>query len=124
MINAAVNIKFGSRDLFVTQNLGFVSQEGVCPPLKRHKTKGLRNLHFVRVVPGFCVADGGELAPPPPPATQNHLFASGCPSPRPFPLLCHTADMSAVSHGRHACCVTQQTRLLCHTADMSAVSHS
>ena len=39
-------------------------------------------------------------------------------------LLCHTADMSAVSHSRHVCCVTQQTCLLCHTADMSAVSHS
>ena len=39
-------------------------------------------------------------------------------------LLCHSADMSAVSHSRHVCCVTQQTCLLCHTADMSAVSHS
>ena len=33
----------------------------------------------------------------------------------------HTADMSAVSHARHVCCVTQQTCLLCDTASMSAV---
>ena len=39
-------------------------------------------------------------------------------------LLCHTADVSAVWHRRHVCCVTQQTCLLCHTADMSTVSHS
>ena len=39
-------------------------------------------------------------------------------------LLCHTADMSAASHSRHVCCVTQQTCLLCHAADMLAVSHS
>ena len=54
--------------------------------------------------------------------------------------LCQTADMSAVSDGRHANCDTQQTLLLCHTArhfccviqqdmsaestDISAVSHS
>ena len=36
----------------------------------------------------------------------------------------HTADMSAVSHSRHVCWVTQQTCLLCHTANMSAMSHS
>ena len=41
--------------------------------------------------------------------------------------LCHTTDMPAVLHGRHACCValqmcgvTQQTCLLCDTAEMSA----
>ena len=40
-------------------------------------------------------------------------------------LLCHTADMSAVTHSRHVCCVTPQTCLLCHMADMSsAVSRS
>ena len=39
-------------------------------------------------------------------------------------LLCHTADMSAVSYSRHVCWVTQQTCLLCHTADMFAVRHS
>ena len=32
---------------------------------------------------------------------------------------CHTADMSAVSDSRHACCVTQQTFLMCDTADTS-----
>ena len=56
-------------------------------------------------------------------------------------LPCDTADMSAVphsrhvccviqqtclavSHSRHVCCVTQQTCPRCHIADMSAVSHS
>ena len=39
-------------------------------------------------------------------------------------LLCHTAEMSAVSHSRDVCCVTQQSCLLCHAADMSAASHS
>ena len=48
-------------------------------------------------------------------------------------LLCLTADMSAVSHSRHVCCVTQRACLLCDTADivccvtqqtLSAVSHS
>ena len=39
-------------------------------------------------------------------------------------LLCDTADMSAVCHSIHVCCVTQQTCVLCDTADMSAVSHS
>ena len=37
-------------------------------------------------------------------------------------LLCDTADMSSLSHSRHVCCVTRQTCLMCHTADMSAVS--
>ena len=32
--------------------------------------------------------------------------------------------VSAVPHGRCACCVMQQACELCHTADMSAVSHS
>ena len=39
-------------------------------------------------------------------------------------LLCHTAGMSAVSHSRHVCSVTQQTYVLCDTVGMSAVSHS
>ena len=39
-------------------------------------------------------------------------------------LLSHTADISAVGHGRRVGCVTQQTCLLCHRADMSAASHS
>ena len=49
-------------------------------------------------------------------------------------LLYDKADMSAVWHSRHVCCVTKltavshiiahQTCLLCHTADMFAVSHS
>ena len=55
-------------------------------------------------------------------------------------LLCPTADMSAVSHNRHVCCITahtsavshsrhvcpviQQSCLLRHMADMAAVSHS
>ena len=34
-------------------------------------------------------------------------------------LLCHIADMSAVSHSRRVCCITQQTCLLCHTAGFS-----
>ena len=34
------------------------------------------------------------------------------------------ADMSAASHSRHVCCVTQQPCLQCDTADMSAVSHN
>ena len=56
--------------------------------------------------------------------------------------LCHTENASAVAHGRHACCVTQQASLLCraadiyvcsdaqrtlppcHTAEMSDASHS
>ena len=69
-------------------------------------------------MPGFCVTDWGGTAPPSP-ATQNHGFVSqaggAC-------LLCHAANMSAVSHGRHVCCVTWQTRLLCHTAGMSSAS--
>ena len=32
--------------------------------------------------------------------------------------------MSAVSDSSHACCVTQQACLVCHTADMSALSHN
>ena len=32
--------------------------------------------------------------------------------------------MSAVSHSRHVCRLTQQTCLLCHTADISVASHS
>ena len=56
--------------------------------------------------------------PPHPSATQNHFFASGCWGGG------LTAKMSAVSHSRHACCVTQQSCLLCHTANRSAVSHS
>ena len=32
--------------------------------------------------------------------------------------------MLAVSHRGHVCCAIQQTCLLCHTADMSTVSHS
>ena len=39
-------------------------------------------------------------------------------------LLCLTADISALTHSRHVCHVTQQTCLLCEIADMSAVSHS
>ena len=39
-------------------------------------------------------------------------------------MLCHTADVSTVSHSRHVCCATQQTCLPCHQADMSAVSRS
>ena len=45
---------------------------------------------------------------------RSHMRQQTC-------LLCETADISAVSQSRHACCVTQQTRLLCRTADMSAV---
>ena len=41
-----------------------------------------------------------------------------------FSSLCHTADMSVVSHSRHVCCVAQQELALCHTAGMSAVSNS
>ena len=37
-------------------------------------------------------------------------------------LLCHTANMFALSHSKYVCCVTQQTRLRCHTSDMSFVS--
>ena len=36
----------------------------------------------------------------------------------------HVAGMFAVSHSRHVCCAAQRTCLLCHTADMSAMSHS
>ena len=66
---------------------------------------------------GFVSQVGGAL-PPPPPATQNHRFPSGC---------------RGGAHSRHVCCATQQTCLLCHTADnvccatqqtLSAVSHS
>ena len=32
-------------------------------------------------------------------------------------LLCRTADMSAVSHSRPVCCITQQTCLLCHLTE-------
>ena len=39
-------------------------------------------------------------------------------------LICHIADMSAVSHNRQVFFVTQQTCLLCHTADITAASHS
>ena len=48
-------------------------------------------------------------ASPSPCAMQNHAFASqaggAC-------LLCHTAEVSAVSHGRTVCLETQQTCLL------------
>ena len=98
MIDAAVNIRFGSRPLFAIQHFGFVSQDGEgMPPPPAIKNRGLRN-----------VANGG-VGLPPPPATQNNCFASGCleggSPPRRFP-----------------CSVTWQTRLLCDTADMSAVS--
>ena len=39
-------------------------------------------------------------------------------------LLCHTADMPAVSHGRHVCCVTRQTSMLRHAADRCAAPRS
>ena len=84
------------------------------PPLQRHKTKGLRDVKLVCVVPGFCVADERGLAPPPL-ATQKRLFASACWGGG------LTADMSAVSHSRHVYCVRQHECLLCRTADMSAV---
>ena len=35
--------------------------------------------------------------------------------------LLRETDMSAVRNSRHCCCVTQQTCLLCDTADMLAV---
>ena len=37
---------------------------------------------------------------------------------RPFPS---QQTLSAVSHTRHAWCVTQQTLLLCHTANIPAM---
>ena len=39
-------------------------------------------------------------------------------------LLCHTAEISAVSHRRHVCWVTQRTCLLFPTVHMSVVSQS
>ena len=69
---------------------------GACPPLQRHETRGLRSVHLVR---GFVSHVRGGL--PPPLATQNHCFASGCWGGG------LTADMSAVSHSRRVCCVTQ-----------------
>ena len=39
-------------------------------------------------------------------------------------LLCHTAEMSAASHRRHVCCVTEQTCQMSETADMPAEWHS
>ena len=39
-------------------------------------------------------------------------------------LPCHTVDMSAVSRSRHVFRVAQQARLLSHTTHISAVSHS
>ena len=68
---------------------------------------------------GLCDRWGGL---PPSRAIQNHGVVSQA-GGGAFPL-CYTADMSAVSHSRHACCVTQQTCMLCHTADMSVASHS
>ena len=74
---------------------------------------------------GF-VSQVGAVAPPPPPHScdTKRLFCVGLPgrglplhpSSRHFPcsvtwqtcLLCHTADMSAVLHSKHVCCVTQQ----------------
>ena len=44
--------------------------------------------------------------------------------PQQTHLLCGAADMSAVGHSRHVCCVTQQICRLCDTTDMSAVRHN
>ena len=53
---------------------------------------------------------------------KSEYFLKGCSRvTQQTSLLCHTADMSAVSHSRHVGCVTQQTCLPCHTTDMSAV---
>ena len=61
------------------------------------------------------------------PKLQNEfrfLMASGYHVTQQTCLLCHTADMSALSRSRHVCWVTQLTYLLCHAADVSAVSRS
>ena len=56
--------------------------------------------------------------------TERTLFSdnvrlpvSCCVTPQTY-LLRHTADMSAESHSRHACCSTLQTCLPCDTADL------
>ena len=110
--------------------------EGLAPPRLRRKTMVLRNVSLVCAVADNCVVGMEGLAPPllrrkpwfcvasrRGMSAVSHSRHVCCVSQQTC-LLCHTADMSAVSHSRHVCCVTQQTCLLCHTADMSAVSHS
>ena len=72
----------------------------------------------------YVAGRGGACPHPPnPPMTQNECFTQGClggklPAPSlllHLPLLCHTADVSAVG---------QQTCLVCRTRDTPAVPHS
>ena len=116
----------------VTQNRGFVSQEGTrhAPPLQRHRTlvQHIQDFHYANL--WFCVTGEGWLAPL---TCDKKMFCvgslgRGASPPPPCPCPFH-------------CSVTQQTRLLCHAedpfflftqppcllrhaADMSAVSHS
>ena len=131
-------------ELCLTQNRGFVSQEGrVMSPLAATQNLGTVHKRFTLREPLLLCRwkDGGM----PPPLRHNttvlcHRWAPPPPSPRPFPcpvtqqtcLLCRTADMSAVSHSRHVrwshsrhvCCAAQHACLLCHTAGTSVTSHS
>ena len=52
---------------------------------------------------------------------KKSLFGGPCCVTQQTFLLCVTADMSAVRHGRDVCCETQPICLLSETADMSAV---
>ena len=74
----------------------------------------------------FGLLGRGAFAPPSSPAPSSALSHSrhACCVTQQTCLLCHAADMSAVSRSRHVCCVTRQTFLLCRTADTSAVPHS
>ena len=80
----------------------------------------LRNVILVCALADSCVVGMGGLAPP----LLRRKTMVLCRKPGGAILLCHTADMPAVSHSRHVWCVTQQTCLLCDTADMSAVRQS
>ena len=90
------------------------------PPGLRHKTKVLHDLSCV-----CAVVDNSVMGIPPLPRRKTMFLCRKhgehvCCVRQQTCLLCHTADVSAVSHSGHVCCVTEQTCLLCHAAESPA----
>ena len=98
------------------------------PPLslQRHKTRGSRNVNLECAVPGcFFFRRSGRGGLPPCLLRHNTTplrrgSGESASVTQQTCVLCHTAAMSTVLHGRHVCCVRQQTFPSCPTADISA----